>query len=293
MKFDTLSDAHIEHHAPHINLPEYKEGDPYLYPWNKEKQSDILILGGDCSNSVKTTETVVFEAAQYYDHVIFLDGNHEHWCGKSDPTKYNIHNNMSALRRFAKKNNNITYMDSETNFSNDGVMFIGACGWYDFKMIEGYTFTQQVEYWKKSYPDYAESAFGPNTMPWELAYTQASNMARQVLNAQDDNGIKEIVISTHMIPHESGLVNNTHPFYHMNGAFGNSLLRWVWEADRKHKIKVWTFGHTHFTYDFVEHGIRFVCNPRGYGSERWKNNQRHILQVDSELCCGSAFGDVL
>jgi predicted phosphodiesterase len=66
----------------------------------------------------------------------------------------------------------------------------------------------------------------------------------------------------------------------------------VWEADFKHKIKVWTFGHTHFTYDFVEEGIRFVCNPRGYGGERWKNSQRHILQIDTDDLSGSAFGDI-
>ncbi len=292
MRFDTFSDFHVEHHTPYKDNPGWSEGDPYLYPWDKEKQSDILILGGDCSNSVKNTETVVFEAAQYYDHVIFLDGNHEHWCGRTDRSKYNISNNMSAFRRFAKKHDNITYMDSETNFVKDDVMFIGGCGWYDFKMIEGHTFHDQVAYWKKSYPDYAESAFGPNTMPWNLAYTQASNMARQVLQAQDNDDINEIVISTHMVPHERGLVDNTHPYYHMNGAFGNSLLKWVWEADFKHKIKVWTFGHTHFTHDFMVADLRFVCNPRGYGGEQWKNSQKHILQIDTGELSRSAFGDI-
>jgi hypothetical protein len=292
MKFDQFSDFHVEHHLPYKNLPGYVEGDPALYPWHTERQSDILILGGDCSNSVHNTEIVVFEAAQYYDHVIFLDGNHEHWCGRTDRTKYNISNNMSAFRKFAKQHDNITYMDAETNFVRDGVKFIGGCGWYDFKMIEGHTFKNQVAYWKKSYPDYAESAFGPNTMPWKLAYAQASSISRQVLRAQEDDDIKEIVISTHMVPHESGLVNSNHPFYHMNGAFGNSLLRWVWEADFNHKIKVWTFGHTHFTYDFIEEGIRFVCNPRGYGGERWKNSQRHILQIDTDDLAGSAFGTI-
>ncbi len=292
MLIDTFSDFHVEHHTPYKHNPGWKEGDPYLYPWDKEKKSDILILGGDCSNSVRNTETVIFEAAQYYDHVLFLDGNHEHWCGRTDRTRYNIHNNMAAFRKFAKKHDNITYLDSESNFVRDGVMFIGGCGWYDFKMIEGYTFKQQVNYWKKSYPDYAESAFGPNTMPWKLAYAQASNMARQVLKAQDNDDIKEIVISTHMVPHISGLVNDSHPCYHMNGAFGNSLLRWVWEADFKNKINVWTFGHTHFTHDFVEEGVRFVCNPRGYGGERWKNSQRHILQIDTGELSRSAFGDI-
>jgi len=292
MKFDQFSDFHVEHHIPHRDLPGYVEGDPYLYPWDKERQSDILILGGDCSNSVKNTQTVVFEAAQYYDHVIFLDGNHEHWCGKSDRTKYNISNNMAAFRKFAKDNKNITYLNGKSNFVMDGVLFIGGCGWYDFKMIEGHSFQKQVTYWKKSYPDYSESAFGEKTMPWKLAYTQASDISQQVLRAQENDNIKEIVIATHMVPHKSGLVDSWHPYYHMNGAFGNSLLRWVWEADFKHKIKVWTFGHTHYTYDFVEEGIRFVCNPRGYGGEQWKNSQRHILQIDTADLAVSAFDTV-
>jgi len=293
MKFDQFSDFHVEHHNPYTSHPDWKTGDPYLYPWHTEKQSDILILNGDCSNSVKNTETVLLEAATYYENVLFTDGNHEHWCGITDPAKFNVGNNIQAFRKISKTHANIHYLDGENEFISGDTLFIGACGWYDFNMAEGYTFSSQIANWKKTHPDYSESAFGKKTMPQHLAYKQATELSRQVLRAQENPDIKNIVVATHMVPHEKGLIQNrAHPWYHMNGAFGNSMMRWVWEADFKHKINTWVFGHTHFTYDFMENGIRFVCNPRGYGGEQWKNSQRHILQIDTDNLSESAFGDI-
>ncbi len=289
MKFDQLSDFHVEHSKPNCDLPGWEEGDAFLYPWDKKKQSDILILNGDCSNSVKNTLLVVYEAAQYYENVLFTDGNHDHWCGSDDPSRYNVGNNMQAFRKFARETENVHFLDGESEFVQDGTLFIGACGWYDFKMIEGYTFHQQYINWKKNWPDALYSVFGKKK-PQHLAYQHASLLSRQVLRAQEDDSIKEIVVTTHTVPHELGLIQDqTHPWYYSNGAFGNSLMRWVWEADFKHKIKVWTFGHTHFQYDFVDHGIRFLTNPRGYSSDKYK--PRDVIQVDTEYG-ESAFGEV-
>lgn len=37
-------------------------------------------------------------------------------------------------------------------------------------------------------------------------------------------------------------------------------------------VKTWMFGHTHTHIDKVHHGVRFVCNPRGYPRRERGNN---------------------
>mgnify|MGYP000712240560 CR=1 FL=1 len=44
-----------------------------------------------------------------------------------------------------------------------------------------------------------------------------------------------------------------------NGAFGSALGRDFFE-----NTHLWIHGHTHTSFDYLEHGCRVVCNPRGY-----------------------------
>jgi len=71
-------------------------------------------------------------------------------------------------------------------------------------------------------------------------------------------------------------------------------MRNVWTAPGSEKIKAWVFGHTHWQYDFITQGIRFVTNPRGYRSERRKTGGvQGLKQIDTdELQIGSAFGEI-
>src|SRR5690606_25835364 len=115
---------------------------------------------------------------------------------------------------------------------------------------------------------------------------------------QDDNDVKRIVIVTHTVPHERGLVwsNANLAWNLLYGSYHNTNMILVYAADRKHKIIHSVFGHTHSYNSFMVDDIWFVSNPLGYSKseqdhfENWK-----MLQMDTSDVPGkfiSAFGDV-
>jgi hypothetical protein len=152
--------------------------------------------------------------------------------------------------------------------------------------------------WRLGSNDSVCIRFGKKHRPEKLAQRQASLLTELVKKAQTDDTVEEIVMITHTLPIDTafGHFNNpSHPFYPLNGAYGNAFMHYVWDADKSKKIKTWCFGHTHERRDFFEHGIHFVSNPRGYRGERKFDGSgfNGILQLDTEeVPVMSAFGEV-
>ena len=274
MKFDLVSDFHYEQHAwlPTIR-PEWNDGDPKYYDWPLFKRSDVLVMPGDTANSVAGAVKVYQEAARYYDHIIFTDGNHEHYFDKEFDSKVSFDEEL--LLEFAQSDpDQYTYLDSRRGIRVGTTLFIGACGWYDFQMAFGYHPKEQQRLWKRQSADSMFIRFGrdhrtdENNRPERLAERQAERLAAQVEKAQEDPKTEEIVVVTHTAPHPRCLITDrTHPWYPLNGAYGNTDMQKVWNRDKAKKIRAWCVGHTHILNDFIEHDIRFISNPRGYAGE--------------------------
>ncbi|KAJ5958281.1 uncharacterized protein N7479_005431 [Penicillium vulpinum] len=70
---------------------------------------------------------------------------------------------------------------------------------------------------------------------------------------------RSILVVTHHAPSLQGTSSPQHAKNLWNCAFGTDLLSLPWEG-----VKIWVFGHTHYTTEFKERGIRVVSNQRGY-----------------------------
>ncbi|OJJ55558.1 hypothetical protein ASPSYDRAFT_158431 [Aspergillus sydowii CBS 593.65] len=90
----------------------------------------------------------------------------------------------------------------------------------------------------------------------EIRCVQREN--EQVRNEIDK---KSILVVTHHAP----CLKRTSAPQHENSpwrfAFGTDILRNITDTSG---IKAWAFGHTHFTTEFRENGVRVVSNQRGY-----------------------------
>ncbi len=300
MKFDLISDFHVEMNVRYSDARTWKEGEPSFYAWHKARQSPILVMAGDLSNLSITSMAIVEEAADHYEHVIWCDGNHEHYSGYLDHTKHSLTQNMERFRVQANRDlENVTFLDGETWYRHEGTLFIGANGWYDFRAAASLHPKQQRREWHQHSNDPVCIRFGKKNRPEKLADTQAAMLVERVKEAQDDDQTKEIVVVTHTIPHLDATIKDvTHQWYNLNGAYMNMHMSKVWNADRKKKIKTWVFGHTHWLYDFFASDIRFVSNPRGYrGEMKWAKYtptgmvHTGIKQIDTEEPdIGSVFG---
>ncbi|GKZ33892.1 hypothetical protein AbraIFM66950_003979 [Aspergillus brasiliensis] len=70
---------------------------------------------------------------------------------------------------------------------------------------------------------------------------------------------RAIVVVTHHAPSLQGTSSPEHAHSPWSAAFGTDILSVVPD-----EVKVWVFGHTHYTTDFREKGVRVVSNQRGY-----------------------------
>lgn len=288
MIFDLISDLHVDMNDNWDDQPSY-DGVSSIYPWHLEKKSDIIVIAGDNANNPTLALQVIDEAREFYDHVIFVDGNHDHYIGNRD-TKQTVGKTSLLYRQYMVDHDAATYLDGDTWLELDGTLFIGANGWYDWTAHSWTSRQQQHQLWKTGMADSSMIRFDEKAYPDKLATRDAERLREAVEWAQDDDTVRDIVVVTHTIPHRKGLVPDNHEYGPLNGSFHNALMGQVWIADKKKKIKSWCFGHTHFAYDFDAEGIRFVCNPRGYKFEDIKNNHhRGIIQIDTDETPMSAF----
>ncbi len=301
MKFDLISDFHVEMNVGWNTTQLYTKGDPLHFAWHRARNegSDVLVVAGDTSNFHEFTRDVIVEAAGYYEHVVFVDGNHEHYSNYRN--KWTVYRDEEWFaNQFNHRNkvvDNVTYLIGQTTYKVGRTLFIGANGWYNFLFTHGAHPKQQQRDWRMQSNDPNCIRFGKKHRPEKLARRDVDTLKDHVYWAQYDETIDEIVVVTHTLPTETAFMQfamPTHPFFALNGAYCNNWMSEVWEADTAGKIKTWCFGHTHERRDFFENGIRFVCNPRGYrGEKKWNNEGfRGVEQIDTEETPGSAFGEI-
>lgn len=70
---------------------------------------------------------------------------------------------------------------------------------------------------------------------------------------------RSILVVTHHAPSLQHTSSPQHAKNSWSCAFGTDLLAQSWDG-----VRVWVFGHTHYTTEFKEKGIRVVSNQRGY-----------------------------
>lgn len=75
----------------------------------------------------------------------------------------------------------------------------------------------------------------------------------------DKKDTRSIVVVTHHAPSLQRTSSPRHAQNPWSTAFGTDLLSERWDG-----VKLWVFGHTHYTTEFREKGIRVVSNQRGY-----------------------------
>ena len=272
MKYDLGSDLHVDINA-RLGMLDFAT--------LKNEGSETLVLAGDISNDPALTLRVVSEAAQVYENVIFIDGNHEHYGNLYNGR--NVSFTTKYLKKEAKKIPNISYLKGNNSVFIDGVLFVGANCWYDFKMQPSqYSFDMAKAIWGKYMNDKKLAVFDKE--PEIYAEEQTNDIMKQVVDAQINPLVENIVMVSHTIPSPKGLVVKYEPIWDaLNGAFGCTAIHKIFNADINKKIIHSVFGHTHYPYDFDDFdGIRFICNPRGYYGVEPQTEKWTLLQLDTD-----------
>lgn len=81
----------------------------------------------------------------------------------------------------------------------------------------------------------------------------------QFQQVQAGTAKRRLLIATHHAPCIEGTSRPEHVNNPWTSAFATDLLDQGWDG-----VKMWVFGHTHYSTQFVRNGIRLVSNQRGY-----------------------------
>lgn len=244
MNFDLISDLHLD-----------------LWPSDKNLNfkglgtSLTCIVAGDVSTSLHTTRDFLFQLADNYKQVIFVDGNHEH---KFDYSR--ITENNEWLENELSKKRNITYLwDSTCIFESTAIL--GSNGWWTFDYLEPQiSKLEQIENF--CFEENVNQSIALNI--WDEAIENTEFLTNVVSDFNKIDKVKDIVIITHTVPLKQLVVPKSYMSISDLSKTCNTSLNEILAADKNKKIKVWCFGHDHTNaWDETINGIRYVSNPRG------------------------------
>lgn len=240
---DLISDLHIETWDETLD-------------WDGQATSPVCIIAGDVCRDVDDLGPTLEHISNSYQTVFYIDGNNEHrWRFDSLGESYReINDIISNLPNVVYLQDNLVIME--------GVAFLGTNGWWDYGFDTSMDFDQCLEWTAHSYKISQDSALELVKM----AYIDAEYLVNSVKKLQVYQDIKQIVITTHTVPHDRFIQHDISlTGTYLYNVMGNSQITQCLAADSENKISHWLFGHYHQMQDILIDGIRWISNPRGRG----------------------------
>lgn len=223
-----------------------------------DNDADVVILAGD----IGRPKAACAWAARLAKPVLYVPGNHEFY-GTS------IRGALAELRALCI-GSNILLLDN-TAVVISGVRFLGTTLWSDFQLDgDGARREAVIREALSSMRDFSRirrdaAGDGPFSPADAAALFRAHSDWLRRKFAESHAG--PTVVLTHHAPS----MRSIHP------RFAESLLNacFVSDADdlvEASRAQLWVHGHTHDSFDYVLHGTRVVCNPRGYARDGVNEN---------------------
>lgn len=254
MKIKLWSDIHLE--FPKSSVPIERDG------------ADVLVLAGDICVAREMPNFVPFfeKCAEVFPSVIYIAGNHEYYNGNWARTYDIMREDLSHLP-------NIHVLDSDSVLIGDTWFWAGTM-WTDCNGMDEATMLFLAD----SMNDYRlVSKDGDILRPYDTVKEHLAQRTGLEMFLADHIGDKVVVV-THHAPSKK----SHHPRYKsdvlMNGGYSTDL---TYLMAAYPSIKLWVHGHTHDSFDYVEHSTRIVANPAGYPLGR--NGERENPKFNPSL----------
>lgn len=256
MKIDFISDLHVNHY---LNSKSKNKQKLKIHEFVSDIEgigtSDILLLGGDYSESNGTTIEMLKCFATYYDQVYFIVGNHDyyltsiHHCIKYD---YNSLNRVEDLYTRAKELGNVTPLDHEVIEIEDKNIAAGLLWYYPQN-------EKDMLFYKYFMPDSSHIRIPGEIDHLNTLHEHSMNWYNSLQGQNIDLMLTHtgpVIPPSYMNPHKpNSLFDVTVPFF----------------ASKK-----WIFGHSHLLGDFEQDGTHFYTNCGGYPRELKEKRIRTI-----------------
>lgn len=252
--FQIMSDLHLEISSG--------DSDQYLQ-FKIPPKAPYLILAGDIGLLVLQYDSYLSflrRQTEVFEHVFLVLGNHEFYRA---PRAEGL---IAAEKMEEELQGRLTVLNRKRVDLPDGVTVLGVTMhsmiseenkeyirhlMNDFYLIKGWTVEDHNR----------EHGLDIEWLKKELA----------AIDAEEATGVdKRVVIVTHHAPSFTGTSAPEHKDSPLGSAFCTEVLKTLEKRWRgAEMVRLWVFGHTHFSTDFsTSGGIRVVANQKGYPNEK-------------------------
>ena len=259
MKIRIVSDIHAD-----IN----KNDIPYDFG------DDFVICCGDVSGDRFSTEKWI---NKYIKKGIVIGGNHlgynEVTFDEEDTLTYSIKYLQDKF-----KSSPVYFLENQA-VEIDDVIFIGCILFTDFKLFDTEELCKMAAYkglndfrYVKIIKDNKIKTMTPTDQ--QILHNESRKFIEQVCSKNPD---KKIIVITHHSPSYKS-VPPQHKTSLYTPAFASNLEDII---EKYENIKFWCHGHMHESCDYMMHGTRIICNPKGYFHENpFFNAKGTIIDTD-------------
>ena len=242
MKLHILSDLHLSRGV--LEIP--------------PNDADLVILAGD----IARPREAVSWALGLSRPVLYVPGNHEFYDSSIADTVKELKTLCDSTRIHVLDRNELII---------SGVRFLGATLWTDFMLwgdSEQRTLAMQEA--QRFMRDFSKIHVG-EPVPRLFTPDDAAALCRADARWLESRLAEPHAGPTVVITHHAPSRQSIHP------RFANSLINGCFVSDLQllvdgQRVQLWVHGHTHDSFDYMLHGTRVVCNPRGYAKDGVNEN---------------------
>ena len=256
--------------------------DLHIELWNKipeiTPRAKYLFLAGDvCHINHPLFFPFLDYCSKNWVKTFYIPGNHEYYIKKRNYNELLFEYNYRIGEKYKNVfclNNNFVSLDEEN------INIYGATFW----TIPPFTSTHEA---KMSINDYNYMSYFKQgldqVVDLDIAYVkylsdEAFTNLQKYLNETD----KKTIVMTHFPPHCLG---TSAPKYLAEKTTANLYFAWpngTLQNFKLDNVLTWISGHTHWSYDFMQDGIRLISNQLGYKSEIGKTglNEDGLYEIN-------------
>ena len=207
-----------------------------------DNECDILIAAGDIGVGLEGLEFL----QTLEKPVIYVAGNHEYWG-------YEVNELQDELIGMSK-GSNVHYLEKKAVVI-DGVRFLGCTMWTDFNECDD---EEMMDDLKSIMNDFRYISFENSTITPEKLIKINHDCKKWLERELAKKHEGPTVVVTHHAPTKKSWAGD--PDDYLKFAYCNQFEPLL----KENQIDLWAHGHIHHTSDYKKHGVRVVCNPRGY-----------------------------
>lgn len=245
MSYQVYSDLHMEFYD---NIPKFTP------------EADNLILAGDITTPsyIDKLEELLCYCSEEWKHTYYICGNHEFY-GNDDIDVLKL-----LYRNICNKYENVHFLDND-HIVIDNVAIYGFTGWTSldkYIIKDGWEYINDFQSIKVN-----KTCLTPKIMV-KISKEELDKFISFIEKINSEVILCEsLIVISHFPPIRNGTSSPRYRNSKLQSYFAwNNIMKKI-ECP---KLKIWISGHTHWSYDFIENGVRYFSNQIGYLFEKVK-----------------------